>query len=142
MEKKDIIETWDALRRAFAMMALAMASNMPREKLFQKNADGEYTLKLNLPNSFRATLIPKAVATKLRERVARGDVTTIQPPEPFTWLVIKTGHEEMRAIHGIWVGRAASWRGKVDPATLPRSSNFMTAEEAIAKGIPVPTFKE
>lgn len=139
MEKQTIIETWDALRRAFAMMSLAMVSNWPRERLFQRNKENEFTAKLNLPDNFRATPLPKEVAEKLRDRVARGDVTTIQPnPEPFTWIVIVTGHEELRCIYGIWVGRPASWRGRIDPAKLPRLDTYLTPEEAVAKGIPLP----
>lgn len=150
--EKQIIGTYDALRRSFAMMALAIASNMKRDELFMKeqvkveiNGERQMVLqeipKLTLPSDvqMRATRLPTAVADKLRARVARGDVTCIvSNPEPFTWLVIKAGHEEFRCIYGIWVGRVASWRGKIDPAKLPRLDNAMTVDEAIAKGIPVP----
>lgn len=140
----------DALRRSFAMMALAMISDWPREKLFKRERiraqiDGKDVMveqevpKLQgMPDNFRAVRLPDAICGKLRERVARGDVTTIVPePEPFTWLVIETGGEEMRTIYGIWVGRPASWRGRIDPKKLPHIG-AMTVAEAEAKGIPVP----
>lgn len=152
MEKQKIIEAYDSLRRAFAMMALAIAANMKRDDLFMKeqvkvevNGERQIVLqeipKLTLHESvqMRATRLPTVVADRLRERVARGDVTCIVAnPEPFTWLIVKAGHEEFRCIYGIWVGRPASWRGRIDPAKLPRLDNAMTVDEAIAKGIPVP----
>ncbi len=131
MEKQQIIEVYDNLRRAFAMMALAMVSDKPREKL-----------KELMPNTMRLVPIPVDVRDKLRLRVARGDVTTIvADPEPFMWIVIKTAHEELRSIYGIWVGRTASWRGKVDPDKLPHIG-AMTPQEAEAKGIPIPNLSK
>lgn len=153
MEKQTIVQIWDALRRAFAMMSLAMVSDWPRERLFKRasvkiSVDGvmkevlEEVPKLtsNVPSNMRAVRMPHDIGEKLRRRVARGDVTTIVPhPEPFTWIVITSGHEELRTIYGIWVGRAASWRGKVDPDKLPHLG-AMTVQEAEAKGIPIPNF--
>lgn len=146
-----VIKTFDALRRSFAMMALAKLSNRPREELFKqelskvsvngvmKDVFEEVPKLINLPDEFRATRLPNDVADKLRERVARGDVTTIvAKPEPFTWIILKSGHEEFRTIYGLWVGRPASWRGKINPDALPRLG--LTGEEAAAKGIPIPSF--
>lgn len=149
MDKQQIIDGFDRLRRAFAMMSLAMVSNWSRERLFKKervqvSIGGvmqevlEEVAKLNLPSEFRAVRLPSNIADKLRARVARGDVTCIVAnPEPFTWITIKSAHEELRIIYGIWVGRPASWRGKVDPDKLPHLG-AMTVKEAEAKGIPIP----
>ncbi len=141
-------ESFECIRRSFAMMALAMAANMPREKLFKhelvrveingiiQNAMQEVP-KVVLP-MFRAVRLPTDIADKLRVRVARGDVTTIVPqPEPFTWLLTKVGENELRCIYGIWVGRPASWRGKINPDNIPHLG-ALTVAEAEAKGIPVP----
>lgn len=129
---QEYIEFCDSLRRAFAMTTLAMLSNVSRDDIVERAS------KVGV----RVTAIPVELRDKLRLCVARGDVTCIVPsPEPFAWLVIKTAHEELRTTYGIWVGRPASWRGKVDPNTLPHL-NTMTVAEAEAKGIPMPAMKE
>jgi len=126
---QEYLEFCNSLRRAFAMMALAMMSAVPRDELIKTTKYG-----------IRQVAIPTDVRDKLRLRVARGDVTCIvAKPEPFVWLVITSAHEEFRAIYGIWVGRPASWRGKIDHENLPHL-DAMTPAEAIAKGIPIPGY--
>ena len=119
-----------AWNRAFAYVALAMISNWPRERL------------QTLGKEFRFKRLPSDVCDRLRRTVANGDVTCIvSQPEPFTWIVVKCGEEYFRTIWGVWVGRPASWRGKIDPDSLPHIG-MMTTAEAEAKGIPIPTFKD
>ena len=112
------------IRRAFAMMALAMASDWPREKL------------TTLPTGFRCEVIPYGTAVQLQNRVVNGDVTCIVPnPEPFTYIFFKGTFGELRTVYGIWIGKAASWRGTIAP---PKRNGVLTREEALAKGIPLP----
>lgn len=153
LERIDTQIAIDCLRRSLAMMALAKISNWPREQLFKKekasvSVNGvmqlveEEVAKLTIDfDKVNAKRLPREIADKLRERVARGDVTCIvKQPEPFTWLTFKLEDgNEVRTIYGIWVGRVASWRGNIDPAALPHLG-AMTPEEAEAKGIPVPKF--
>lgn len=152
-EIADLKESIECLRRSFAMQALAIVSTFEREKLFKKkpvkiSVDGivkeveeEVPELKDLPSYFRATRLPSDIADKLRTRVARGDVTCIvRNPEPFTWLTFKLEDgNEVRTIYGIWVGRAASWRGKINTDALPHIG-AMTPAEAEAKGIPVPNW--
>lgn len=137
-EEEFLRTTFFNLGSAFMMMALATVSNKPREELFnlKVGAGGEVEIDLNLPSEFRAAFIPKDKADALRERVVRGDVTCIVAnPEPFVWLYVKVGEREFRCVYGLWIGRPASWRGKINPTSLPHMA--MTPSEAEQKGIPV-----
>jgi hypothetical protein len=123
----DFVNAWN---RAFANVALAIVSNWPREKL------------QTLGREFRFKALPPAVGNKLRATVAQGDVTCIVPqPEPFTWIIIKCGNEYFRTVYGIWVGRPASWRGQINPNSIPLLG-VLTLDEAMQKGIPIPEFKD
>lgn len=100
-------ETFKGIRRAFAMMALAMLAAKPRNWL----AEGRYPIGVSTKRVIDAVTIER-----LQLCVVNGDVTCIVPdPQPFTFLHYQGTFGEVKLMYGLWIGRAASWRGQRTP---------------------------
>lgn len=124
-------EDFIPLRRAFAMMTLAMVSNKPREYI-------EHLTK-TLPG-FAATAMPPDEAERLQNAIVNGDVTCIVAnPMPGMRLWYQGSFGNGKSIYGIWT-KPASWRGT--RAAPPKRVGWLTPEQAMAKGIPLPSEDE
>ena len=118
-------EEYMNLRRAFAMLGLAVCSNkVGREQL------------TSLPGGYAAEAVPDSVAAKLREKMLEGAVTCIRPnPEPFTFISYSGTFGSVRCVWGMWLERP-SVAAKSAAATM--QSGMLTRAQALAKGIPMP----
>jgi len=89
------------LRRAFAMMALAMVSHYPRSPELW-----------SLPPGFSYEEMDKVTSDRLHQEIIDGNVTVIVTnPQPFLFLHYKGTFGGLRTVYGVWLTRPASWRG-------------------------------
>lgn len=118
------------VRRAFASMGVAIASTLDREQL------------ATLPRGYAAEAVQPALAERLQDAVANGDIFCFKAnPQPFTQITLtgtfRSGSDNpatYTSMWGLWVGKKASWRGTREP---PKRLSI-SREEAIAKDIPMP----
>lgn len=100
------------LRRAFAMMSLAIAASFPREKLNK------------LPQGFRLEPVPVTLRGQLGRAIRDGDVTVIVThPYPLS-LIYYDAFPGIHIPYGVWIGRPASWKGKLKPKQDAEVNSF------------------